>query len=218
MKTQEKKPLKYIASCSFGKDSISTVLLALEHGEPLDDICYVEVMYDNARGISAEHPEHRQFIYDIAIPYFEKRGIHTTIVRPEYDYIHEFYRKRLSGPYQGKYNGFPLAGLCLINKNCKIRAINAYNKAVKKSGFSPIHYVGIAADEPKRLARLAGKTDISLLQKYGVSEEKAVDICKAAGLYSPLYQFSKRGGGVGFAPMRRGRTPPGLGTQARMAT
>lgn len=48
---------KYIASCSFGKDSIATILLAIEHGEPLDEIVYCEVMFDSKT--SAEVPEHR---------------------------------------------------------------------------------------------------------------------------------------------------------------
>jgi diphthamide synthase (EF-2-diphthine--ammonia ligase) len=34
------KPKKYIASCSFGKDSIATILLALENGEPLDGVVF----------------------------------------------------------------------------------------------------------------------------------------------------------------------------------
>lgn len=38
--------MKYFASCSFGKDSIATVLLALEHKEPLDGILFTEVMFD----------------------------------------------------------------------------------------------------------------------------------------------------------------------------
>lgn len=29
---------KHILSCSFGKDSIATALLALQHGEPLDEL------------------------------------------------------------------------------------------------------------------------------------------------------------------------------------
>ena len=37
---------KYIASCSFGKDSVATVILAKENNEPLDEIVYCEVMYD----------------------------------------------------------------------------------------------------------------------------------------------------------------------------
>lgn len=36
--------MKYIASCSFGKDSLATVILAKEHGEPLDEIVYCEVV------------------------------------------------------------------------------------------------------------------------------------------------------------------------------
>ena len=36
--------MKYIASCSFGKDSLATVILAKEHGEPLDEIVYCEVI------------------------------------------------------------------------------------------------------------------------------------------------------------------------------
>ena len=38
---------KFIASCSFGKDSLATILLAKEHGEPLDEAVYCEVMFDN---------------------------------------------------------------------------------------------------------------------------------------------------------------------------
>ena len=55
---------KHIASCSFGKDSVATLLLALEHGEPLDEAAYCEVMFD--KDISGEVPEHRDFIYDTA--------------------------------------------------------------------------------------------------------------------------------------------------------
>ena len=50
--------MQYIASRSFGKDSIATVLLALEKGEPLDAVLFCEVMFDHARGISGEIPEH----------------------------------------------------------------------------------------------------------------------------------------------------------------
>ena len=49
---------EHILSCSFGKDSLATALLALEHGEPLDRIVFCEVMYDHSRQISGEIPEH----------------------------------------------------------------------------------------------------------------------------------------------------------------
>ena len=43
---------------------IATVLLAIEHGEPLDEVAYCEVMFDDS--ISGEIPEHRDFIYEKA--------------------------------------------------------------------------------------------------------------------------------------------------------
>ena len=52
--------MKHIASCSFGKDSLASVLLAIEHNEPLDEVAYCEVMFDNE--ISGEIPEHQEFI------------------------------------------------------------------------------------------------------------------------------------------------------------
>lgn len=64
--------MKYMAACSFGKDSIATVILAKEHNEPLDEVVYCEVMFDDE--ISGEVPEHRQFIYETAKPIFESWG------------------------------------------------------------------------------------------------------------------------------------------------
>ena len=37
---------RYIASCSGGKDSVATILLAAEKNEPLDEVIYSEVMFD----------------------------------------------------------------------------------------------------------------------------------------------------------------------------
>lgn len=61
--------MKHILTCSFGKDSIATALLALQHGEPLDELVYSEVMFSDT--VSGELPEHKRFIYETAIPYFE---------------------------------------------------------------------------------------------------------------------------------------------------
>ena len=50
---------KYIASCSGGKDSVATLLLAAQHNEPLDEAVFSEVMFD--KDTSGEVPEHRDF-------------------------------------------------------------------------------------------------------------------------------------------------------------
>jgi hypothetical protein len=84
------KQKMYIASCSFGKDSIATILLALEHGEPLDRVVFAEVMFDNERGISGEIPEHIEWVYGTAIPKLESMGVKVDVVRAKKDYKHFF--------------------------------------------------------------------------------------------------------------------------------
>lgn len=80
----------YIASCSFGKDSIATILLALENNEPLDRAVFAEVMFDHSRGISGESPEHIGWVYSTAIPKLEAMGVPVDVVRAERDYCYFF--------------------------------------------------------------------------------------------------------------------------------
>ena len=81
MISKEKKNTLHIASCSFGKDSLATILLALEHGEPLDEAVYCEVMFD--KRTSGEVPEHRAFIYETAIPRLEQLGVPVRVLRSD---------------------------------------------------------------------------------------------------------------------------------------
>ena len=60
-----------------------------------------------------------------------------------------------------------------------------------------MQYLGIAKDEPKRLGRLGrmeGGQKISLLDKYGYTEDDAKALCLAWGLLSPIYEFTDRNG------------------------
>lgn len=188
---------KYFASCSFGKDSIATVLLALEHNEPFDEVVYCEVMFDNI--ISGEPPEHRDFIYNKAIPEFERRGVKVVVVHSEATYMTNFFHVKTKGKRIGQMTGFPLCGRCNIQRDCKLRPIHKYLKTL---GNDYIQYIGIAADEPKRLLRLVEGKQISLLDKYGYTEEDAKALCQKEGLLSPIYEYSNRGG-CWFCPNMR---------------
>ena len=105
--------MKHILSCSFGKDSIATALLALQHGEPLDELVYCEVMFSEK--ISGELPEHSRFIHETAIPYFEQRGIPTRVLRSEKTYLSCFYHVVTRGRMKGRLSGFPLSAHCAIS-------------------------------------------------------------------------------------------------------
>jgi 3'-phosphoadenosine 5'-phosphosulfate sulfotransferase (PAPS reductase)/FAD synthetase len=152
------KPKLYIASCSFGKDSIATILLALKHNEPIDRVLFSEVMFDHDKGISGESPEHINWIYNTAIPMLEGMGLRVDVVRSKKDYKDEFYHTTKKGKHIGKISGFPLGGACIINRELKVKPIREYIYELKKS-FDVVQYIGIAIDEPKRLERLHNSKD-----------------------------------------------------------
>lgn len=178
----------HIASCSFGKDSLAAILLAKLHGEPLDEAIYCEVMFD--RNISGEVPEHREFIYTTAIPALERMGVKVTVLRSKKTYVDLFTGKITRGPKEGLLRAFPICGRCYVQRDCKLKPIQQYQKT-----FPPdtVKYIGIAKDEQARLLRLGG-TKVSLLDKYGYTEQDAKELCQQAGLLSPVYEFTDRGG------------------------
>lgn len=195
-----RKP-KYIASYSGGKDSTATVILAHEHGEPLDLIIFSEVMFDE--NISGELPEHIDFIKNKCIPLFESWGYEVKILHADKTHMDNFncITRRSKVPERnGKRYGFPMAGKCLINSCCKVGPIRKFLKSQKEI----VQYIGIAIDEPERLARIRNSDvpKMSLLEKYNYTEQMSFDLCKKYDLLSPIYDFAPRGG-CWFCPNAR---------------
>lgn len=187
------KPKMYIASCSFGKDSIATILLALENNEPLDRVVFSEVMFDHEKGISGEIPEHIDWIYNVAIPRLESMGVKVDVVKAKKDYVRLCNTIYKRGNRKGFRYGFQSGGVCFANSELKIQPLHSYYAQFRKQ-YDIIQYVGIAIDEPKRLARLEGTNKISLLAKYRYTEQMAMDKCKEYNLVSPCYSMCNRGG------------------------
>lgn len=185
--------MKYIASWSGGKDSTASIILAHEHDEPLDLIIFSEVMFDQS--ISGELPEHIDFIKNKAIPVFESWGYEVNVLRAEKTYLDCFYTVQKRSKVQeriGKRCGFPMAGKCMINSRCKMRPVRDFLKNVNDDF---VQYIGIAIDEPVRMERIVNSENkISLLKKYGYTEQMAFDLCKKYDLLSPIYKFTNRGG------------------------
>lgn len=182
--------MKYIASCSGGKDSVATLLLAKEHGEPLDEVVYCEVMFDSET--SGEHPEHRDFVYQKLKPFVEDvLRVPFVVLRANKTYVDVFTHTITKGQNTGLAYGFAYPQMCAINRDCKLPAIRKYWKV---NGVDVTQYVGIAYDEQDRLMRTHGTNIISLLEKYRVTEAQAARMCREAGLYSPCYEYSDRNG------------------------
>ena len=187
----EKKDVKnkYVVACSGGKDSVATILISLEKKEPLDEVIWVEVMLD--KETSGEIPEHRDFIYKSLKPFCENNGILFTVLHSSKTYDDVFHHNFTKGKNSGMKHGFTWPRRCAVNRDCKLKAIHEY-KRIEKNCL--IFYVGIAADEKKRLKRLSKTTDISLLEKYNITEIDAFNLCKKNNLLSPVYNLTKRNG------------------------
>lgn len=185
---------RYVAACSFGKDSMATVILAKKYREPLDEVVYCEVMFDEET--SGEVPEHRDFVYGVAIPFLKSVGIPVHIVKSEKNFVERF-QHRISGDsaWAGRMWSWPLCGRCYVQRDLKIRPMDAWKRA-NWSKDEIVQYVGIADDEIGRLARMDSYKypTISLLEKYSVTEDDALALCRKHGLLSPIYEFAPRNG------------------------
>ncbi len=181
--------LNILPPALFGKDFLATILLAKAHGEPLDEAVYCEVIFD--KNISGEVPEHRDFIYEKAIPALKKMGVKVVVLRSEKTYVELFTGLVTRGPKKGMVRSFPLCGRCAVQRDCKVRPIRQYQKSLSPE---TVQYIGIAKDEQERLLRLKNGKQISLLEKYNCTEKDARKLCEDAGLLSPIYAFSDHGG------------------------
>lgn len=184
--------MKRYLSWSGGKDSSASIILAYEQKIPLDGIIFSEVMFDHSRGISGENPKHIKWVYETAIPIIEQMGYSVKVVRSKDDYLtlfNERIQRSKIVERNGKKRGWLLGGKCIANDRLKVRPI----KEFFKNAGNIEQIIGIAIDEPERLARLKPNMR-SLLSESCIKEEKTYSICKSYNLLSPNYETCCRGG------------------------
>ena len=88
---------RYIASVSFGKDSLAMVLLILERGLPLDEV----VFYDTGMEFKA--------IYDTrdrVLPILYDHGVKYTELRPPRPFLFDMLEKPVSSKKNGLHYGY----------------------------------------------------------------------------------------------------------------
>ena len=102
-----------------------------------------------------------------------------------------FYHVRESGKREGQIAGFPYQNAPECNSELKRPVF----KEIEKQARGAVQYIGIAADEPKRIERHQKKEGISMpLVDAGWTEQMCRDWCKENELLSPIYTTSARGG------------------------
>lgn len=182
--------MKRFLSWSGGKDSSASIAICYENGIKLDGIVFCEVMFDNTRNISGENPKHIEWVYNSAIPKIESMGYKLRIIRAEKDYL-TLFNSRIGerSKRAGKKAGWLIGGMCAANDRLKMQPI----RELKKSIGAHEQIIGIAADEPSRLARLKPDSR-SVLAEYNIKEQDTYEICNKYGLLSPIYEMRSRGG------------------------
>lgn len=186
-----------VLSLSYGKDSLACLGAIEQLGLPLDRIVHAEVWATDT--IQADLPPMVEFKAkaDAIIKErwgFEVEHFHSSAYGTEkFTYEKGFYRLKGKKSYRaGTITGFPFISKrgAWCNSELKMAAINAALKSTKDC----IQYVGIAADEPERLAKLDGMNKISPIALIGWSEVDCMKWCANNNLRSPIYDGFIRGG------------------------
>jgi len=198
----------HVISWSGGKDSTATVLLMREHQKEIIKagdkvvILFTEVMYDLKRNISGHNPEVIQFIYEKK-KIFESWGFQVEVLRSNRDFqyvFHHIMEKNTTPDRIGRRYGFPVSGICSVRRDCKqLPRIKWFREHLKNRDY--VEYVGIAADERKRLEIIKRKGCLSLLEMYHYTEADAMDLCRKHDMLSPQYGMDgQKRDGCWFCP------------------
>ena len=168
----------FIASVSWGKDSTAMLIKLIDNEAPLDEV----VFYDTGMEFDAIYKTRDLFVK----VYLEPRGIKYTELKPKRPFLKtmlEYEHKTRKGAIKRGYGW--CGGLCRWGTSAKLQALNSYCKNAHQ-------YIGIAADELPRLARLTPNKSAPLAE-LNITEEDALRLCYSRGFdFGGLYGILKR--------------------------
>ena len=173
--------MKHIVNFSGGKDSTAMLIRMIEEGMHIDDIVFIKVMATDE--IGADYPEMYEYIERVE----EYIGRKITIVPSINSFDKVFHQKYLTGKRAGVIYGFPLTVGAWCNDRLKLKTIRQHYKIYGEH----INYLGIAADEPKRLAKLQPNCRAPLAE-WGMTENDCLNMLKERNLLNPLYEKFRR--------------------------
>ena len=173
--------MKHIVSFSGGKDSSAMLIRMIEENWTIDDIVFINVMATPVLG--AELPEMYEYIKKME-RYISRK---ITVVPSAVSFDEVFHQKYEKGSWAGIIYGYPLIVGAWCNSRLKRKAIERHYKQYGEH----YRYLGIAADEPKRLARLDPNCRAPL-DEWGMTEADCIEFLKKRDMLNPLYEKFKR--------------------------
>ena len=183
--------MSYVASISYGKDSLKMLDVIKSRGLPLDRIITFDVWATDT--ISADFPEVTEFKKEMDAYIKDKYGIEvehfcaTDSNGNKMTYEKQFYSIYEKGKHIGNIYGFPMQRGAWCNSRLKMKA---RDQGTQKGDVS---YVGIAYDENKR-HKIISETTVAPLVDFEIDEDLCGLHCKYEGILSPTYEDSYRDG------------------------
>lgn len=179
--------MKHIVSYSGGKDSTAMLLKMIDEGWPIDEIVFIQIMATDTLG--AEFPYMYEYLDKVDQYCKDHIGIGITrVMHPQgLTFENYFYRQTAKGKNKGRIYGWPYTLGAWCNSRLKMIPIDNYFN----SQGPHKRYIGIAVDEPKRLARLEAN-EVAPLAEWGMTEADCLEYLKEKGFYNKLYDDFKR--------------------------
>ena len=157
--------IKYIASISFGKDSLAMLLLIIEKNLPLNEV----VFYDTGMEFQAIYN-----IRDKVVKLLQEKNIKYTELKPKNPFEWTMFEKPVNGRNGFHYGYSWCGGRCRWGTTEKLSTIDRYCENAKQ-------YIGIAADESKRLKTAWKNKKLTPLFDYDMNEKDCLDYCRSKG-------------------------------------
>ena len=160
--------VKYIASVSWGKDSTAMILRLIEENYPLDEV----VFYDTGMEFKAIYN-----VRDMIVPILQKKHIKYIELKPENPFIYDMLvRPKIKRKTREEAYGNEWCGKCRWHTFAKQKICNDY------TGKDNFVYIGIAADESKRLQNL-DSYKIAPLAEWDMNERSCLEYCYSKGIH-----------------------------------
>lgn len=196
----------YVASISYGKDSLAMLEAIKRLGYPLDRIISVQVWATDT--IPADLPEMYEWKAKADKIIEKKYGIKVERISAQIgggqlSYQDLFYHKLQKGKYIGAIKGFPqtIGSWC---KKLKYEFVDLRKFVLQQNiqlldsttvNINIVQYLGIASDEPERIKKHQNRKNIVLpLVDIGWEEDYCGLWCQYSDLLSPSYTSSTRDG------------------------
>lgn len=158
---------KYVASCSWGKDSTAMILKLIEENYPLDEV----IFYDTGMEFNSIYS-----VRDQILPILNNNNIKYTELHPPRPFwMDMLIRQKKKRDGRIVYGDEWCGGGCRWQTFIKQRICNQYTKG-------HIVYIGLAKDEEKRLANLEEYKRTPLVD-LNMTEKDCLQYCHDKGIF-----------------------------------